>query len=86
MSAALQLFGIMMAIFVPISMFIFIAQYFSHNKMTSAKFSELKKQMEKNSNQDLEKEIAGLKERIIVLESIVTDKNYDLDQKISNLG
>ena len=41
--------------------------------------------MDQNSTADLEKEIAELKERIVVLESIVTDRNYDLDRKISNL-
>jgi hypothetical protein len=30
-------------------------------------------------------EVAGLKERIVVLESIVTDRSYDLERKIGNL-
>jgi hypothetical protein len=30
-------------------------------------------------------EVAELKERIVVLESIVTDRSYDLERKIGNL-
>jgi hypothetical protein len=36
--------------------------------------------------EELQKEIAALDERIQVLERIVTDRRYDLDEEIKNLG
>lgn len=85
MSDALELFAIMMAIFVPISMMVFINQYFSYKRSTNAKMIKLQKEMEANSTGELEKEIAELKERIIVLESIVTDRGFEVDRKIGSL-
>ncbi len=85
MNAALQLFSIMMAVMVPVSLIVFITEYFKYKRNTSAQIGELKKEMDENSTDELEKEVAELKERIVVLESIVTDRNYDLGRKISNL-
>ncbi len=85
MNAALQLFAIMMAVMLPVSLIVFITEYFKYKKSTNAQLGELKKEMHENSRGDLEKEIAELKERIVVLESIVTDRSYNLERKISNL-
>ena len=52
---------------------------------------KLKLQMEKEksnssaANTELLNEIAKLKERVAVLEKIVTDKNYSLKEEINNL-
>lgn len=85
MQAALQIFGIMMAIFLPISLIVFITEYFKYKRSTNAELGKLKKEMQDNSNGSLETEVAQLKERIIVLESIVTDRGYELERKIGNL-
>ena len=85
MYAGLQIFSIMMAIALPVSFLLFISEYFKHKRFTNAQLGELKKESNENSNDDLEKEIAELKERIVVLESIVTDRSYNLERKISNL-
>ena len=85
MNAVLQLFGIMMAVMLPISLIVFITEYFKYKKSTNAQLGELKKEVNRNSRKDVEKEIAELKERIIVLESIVTDRSYNLERKIGNL-
>jgi hypothetical protein len=85
MSEALELFAIMMAIMVPVSLIVFITEYFKYKRNTDAKFGDLKKQLHENSTDELEKEIAGLKERIVVLESIVTDRGYELNSRITSL-
>jgi uncharacterized membrane protein YgcG len=85
MSESLELFAVMMAIMVPISLIVFITEYFKYKRSTSARFGDLKKQLNENSTDALEQELAALKERIVVLESIVTDRGYELGSKISNL-
>jgi len=85
MYAGLTLFSIMMAIILPVCLLMFISEYFKYKRSTNAQLGKLKKESNENSNDDLEKEIAELKERIVVLESIVTDRSYNLERKISNL-
>lgn len=85
MSAAFQIFSIMMAVFVPISLVVFISEYFKYKRSTNAQIGDLKKEIEENSTEEMEKEIASLKERIMVLEAIVTDRGFDLERKISSL-
>ena len=85
MYAGLQLFTIMMAIIVPVSFLVFVSSYLNNKKVTKKQLNELKNELKQHSNEDLEKEIAQLKERIVILESIVTDRHYDLDRKIGSL-
>jgi len=85
MSGALELFGIMMAIFLPISMLVFVNQYWDYKNKTSSRLGKLQQQIEQQSTEELKQELAALKERIVVLESIVTDRRHDLEQKIGEL-
>ena len=43
------------------------------------------KKLNNQPNNDLLKELAALKERVAVLEKIVTDEKYDLKNEINNL-
>ena len=45
----------------------------------------MQKELDANSKVDLEKEVVELRERVVVLESIVTDRSYELERKIGNL-
>ena len=85
MSSVLTLFGVMMAIFIPISMLMFVIQYTQNKRITNDQIKKLREELDDKSSEQLEKEIADLKERIIVLESIVTDRGYEVERKISNL-
>ena len=85
MYASLQIFTIMMAIIIPVSFLVFVSSYLNNKKVTKKQLNELRKELKQHSNEDLEKEIAQLKERIVIFESIVTDRHYDLDRKIGNL-
>jgi len=85
MQATMQLFGIMMAVMLSVSLIVFITEYFKLKKNTSAQTGDLQKELEKHSTKELMQEVAALKERIVVLESIVTDRSFDLERKIGNL-
>ena len=85
MYAGLTLFSIMMAIILPVCLLMFISEYFKYKRSTNAQLGKLKKESNENHIEEVEKEIAELKERIVVLESIVTDRSYNLERKISNL-
>ncbi|MDA1369980.1 MAG: hypothetical protein O2971_04350 [Proteobacteria bacterium] len=85
MNAAIQIFSIMMAVMLPVSLIVFITEYFKYKRNTNAQLGDLKKELDQNSTVELKREIAELKERIIVLESIVTDRSYDLERKIGSL-
>ncbi len=75
----------MMAIILPVCLLMFISEYFKYKRSTNAQLGKLKKESNENHIEEVEKEIAALKERIVVLESIVTDRSYNLERKISNL-
>ena len=62
-----------------------VLEYFKYKKSISEKLARLNKEIHENSTDDLEKEVASLKERIQVLEAIVTDRRFDLERKIGNL-
>ena len=85
MSGAMQLFAIMMAIMGPVIVLVFIIQYFKYKQSTNQHLRKLEKELADNSTDDLERELAQLKERVVVLERIVTDQNYELERKIGNL-
>lgn len=85
MNAVLQLFGVMMAVMLPVCMLVFITEYFKYKKSTEARLGTLRKDVEKNSTKELQDEVAKLKERIVVLERIVTDNSYEVERKIQSL-
>lgn len=85
MGAVTQLFGVMMAIMLPVCMLIFILKYFKYKESTNAQLGKLKKELHLNSTKELKEEIVALKERIEVLERIVTDSSFEVERKISGL-
>lgn len=85
MNAVLQLFGVMMAVMLPISLIVFITEYFKYKKSINAQLGTLRKELDLNSTKELQDEVVQLKERIIVLERIVTDNSYEVEKKIRSL-
>ncbi len=85
MSAGLQIFAIMMAVFLPMAMVAFVGEYFKYKTSTRDQLQKLRAEMESNNQDDLEKSVAEMKQRIEVLEQIVTDRSYNLERKIGNL-
>ena len=85
MGEALELFGVMMAIMLPVSLIVFITEYFKYKKNTQAQLGKLRKEMDLNSTKELQDEVIQLKERVVVLERIVTDKSFEVERKIQSL-
>ena len=66
--------------------FIGLDRYLKHiTKMKELELACIKKQQEGAENKDLEEELQALKERVNVLEKIVTDRKYQLDEEIRSL-
>ena len=85
MSEAFELFAVMMAVMLPVSLIVFINQYFKYKSSVHKKLGALHDEISQQSTAELELEVAALKERIVVLERIVTDRGFELNSKISNL-
>ena len=85
MSDILELFGVMMAIMLPVSLIVFITEYFKYKKSTESRLGKLRKEMDLNSTKELQDEVVLLRERVEVLERIVTDNSYEVDRKIQSL-
>jgi hypothetical protein len=58
-----------------------VGMFFDYRKQQLKIMSKMN-QMEEG---DLQKELAAIRQRLIVLERIVTDKNYTLQDEINNL-
>ncbi len=85
MGEALELFGVMMAIMLPVSLIVFITEYFKYKKNTQAQLGKLRKEVDLNSTKELQDEVIQLKERVVVLERIVTDNSFEVERKIQSL-
>ena len=85
MSDFLDLFGVMMAVMLPVSLIVFITEYFKYKKSTESQLGTLRKEMDLNSTKELQDGVVRLKERIEVLERIVTDSSYEVERKIQSL-
>ena len=85
MESVLKLFGVMMSITLPVLLIIFTAEYFKYKKSTVAQLGRLRKEMDLNSTKELQDEVIKLRERVEVLERIVTDNSYEVDRKIQSL-
>ena len=60
---------------------VFFAIWTGHKK----EMVKLNKELGKSEQANLKNELAAVKTRLEVLEAIVTDKKYQLDQEITNL-
>jgi len=85
MSDFLDLFGVVMAVMLPVSLIVFITEYFKYKKSTESQLGTLRKEMDLNSTKELQDDVVRLKERVEVLERIVTDSSYEVERKIQSL-
>ena len=70
----------------PILIGIFISKYFKYKSELNGQLQQLRKEIDDKNTVELQKEIESLRERTEVLERIVTDSRFDLDQNISKLA
>jgi|TARA_B110000238_G_scaffold83810_1_gene92166 hypothetical protein len=85
MSDFLDLFGVMMTVMLPVSLIVFITEYFKYKKSTESQFGTLRREIDLNSTKELQDEVVRLKEKIEVLERIVTDSSYEVERKTQSL-
>jgi len=81
----LEVFGKLMAVMLPVSLIVFITEYFKYKRSTASQLDTLRKEMDLNSTKELQDEVALLRERVEVLERIVTDSSYEVERKIQSL-
>jgi hypothetical protein len=60
---------------------VLITQYFEYRKS----MTKLDRKVSSISDNEVQKELDNVKQRLIVLERIVTDKNYDLNDELSKI-
>ncbi len=70
----------------PILIGIFISKYFKYKSELNIQLQQLRKEIDGKNIDELQKEVELLKERTEVLERIVTDSKFELDQKISKIA
>jgi hypothetical protein len=70
----------------PILIGIFISKYFKYKSELNNQLQQLRKEIDGKNIDELQNEVELLKERTEVLERIVTDSKFDLDQKISKIA
>ncbi len=70
----------------PILIGIFISKYFKYKSEMNKQLQDLRKEIDGKNTVELQKEVELLRERTEILERIVTDSKFDLDQKISKLA
>ena len=64
-----------------IVLIVLITQYFEYRKS----MTKLDRKVSSISDNEVQKELDNVKQRLIVLERIVTDKNYDLNDELSKI-
>ncbi|PKG98364.1 hypothetical protein [Paraglaciecola sp. MB-3u-78] len=70
----------------PILIGIFISKYFKYKSELNDQLQQLRKEIDGKNTVELQKEVELLRDRTEVLERIVTDSKFDLDQKVSKLA
>lgn len=71
-----------MDVFLFIIAIVLIGNFFSYKK----EMAKLGTKVDHAENNAIKSELDNIKQRLIVLEKIVTDKNYDLNEEITNLN
>tara|TARA_B110000908_G_C10142429_1_gene397427 strand:- start:240 stop:488 length:249 start_codon:yes stop_codon:yes gene_type:complete len=80
-----ELFLVMLALTSPILIIIFVRHYFHYKSEVNQKILALQKGSDTEAVITLQQKVEVLVERVIVLERIVTDNNFDLRHEINQL-
>jgi hypothetical protein len=86
MNGILELTLILLACTSPILAVILVKQAFDYRTRKMEIETQLRHEYDQTAFRDVEQEVAQLRERIAVLEAIVTDKGYELNEKLKVLG
>lgn len=80
-----EVFSVMIAVSSPVLIIVFVVQYFRYRSVAARRVSETAQRRADEDSAELKRQIETLKQRIEVLETIVTDRKYELGAKIANL-
>ena len=72
---------LMMEVFIFIVLIVLITQFFDYRKS----MAKLNVKLGEVNDSQVQKELENVKQRLIVLERIVTDKNYDLNEEFGKI-
>jgi hypothetical protein len=82
----MNLFQVVLAVSAPFLIGIFVVHYFRYRSEVAHRSNDTAAhELAERNNEELRQQLAALRERVEVLEAIVTDKKYDLSRKIANL-
>ncbi len=81
----LQFGVVVLAVSAPFLIGAFVRHYFRYRSMLAEQKHEAAGRIAEESHAELREQVAALKERVEVLEAIVTKENYELGRKIANL-
>lgn len=84
MSAFVELLPIILVVSSPVLIIVFVVHYFRYRAEVAQRIRTTVRDADVE-NEELRREIKGLRERIEVLEAIVTDQRYDLGSRIASL-
>ena len=85
MQGILELAGVFLAMASPFLVWVFLAEWFRYKREMRQQLSEINKEMAELDVKTLKQELELQKERIAVLEAIVTEEKFELNQKIGAL-
>jgi hypothetical protein len=80
-----DLFLVMLALTSPLLIIILVRHYFKYKSVVNQKILALQKETDTGSVKSMQRKIDLLVERVIVLEKIVTESKFDLEQQINQL-
>jgi hypothetical protein len=86
MNDAIGLSLILLACITPILAIIIVKQAMDYRTRKMEIETRLRHEYDQHAFKDVEQEVTRLRERVAVLEAIVTDKGYELTEKIKVLG
>jgi len=80
-----EFFMVVAAVSAPFLIGSFVSHYFEYRSLVVKRMGSTADERIELENAQLRDELKALRERVQVLEAIVTDKKYDLSLKIANL-
>lgn len=85
MNFLLWMFLLMLVACFPAFVILLIKKYFDYKREVGTELVRLRKDLQFANVEELQKQVAAHRARIEALEAIVTDKGYDLKDKITSL-
>lgn len=80
-----ELFLVVLAVCFPVFVIVFIKRYFDYKKQVDTELVRIRREVEVADVAGLQRQVLAHQARLEALEAIVTDKGYDLKERIAGL-